>query len=159
MAHLSGFSQIITTAQKKHESLLKAHGATHIIDRSQDAKKQIEEIRSLAPDLQYAWDAIASKDTVEVAARSFGPNGGKIVGSLSIDVSQYPGVTGGGIYSNPNTHAKTATVAWSNLEQAFKKGQIKPLPFKVWGGLAKTAEALKAVKTASGEKIIVHPQE
>lgn len=134
-------------------------GATHIIDRHQSDEQQIEEIKSLAPELQYAWDAISSKETVAIAARSFGPNGGKIIGSLQIDVSQYPQVSGRGIYGSPVNHAKTATVIWTHLEEAFKIGDIKPLPYKVWGGLAKTAEALQAVKKASGEKIIVHPQE
>lgn len=134
-------------------------GATHIIDRHQSEEQQIEEIKSIAPKLQYAWDAICTKDTVAIAARSFGPIGGQIIGSLQIDVSQYPDVSGRGIYGSPVVHAKTATVTWTHLEEALKNGDIKPLPHKVWGGLAKTAEALQAVKKASGEKIIVHPQE
>jgi hypothetical protein len=44
------------------------------------------------------------------------------------------------------------------LEEALKKGDIIPLPHKDGGGLDKTAEALQAVKKASGYKIIVHPQ-
>jgi len=134
-------------------------GATHIVDRHQSEEQQIEEIKSIAPELQYAWDAISSEDTVALAARSFGPNGGQIIGSHPIDVSKYPHVSGRGIYSSPAAHEKTAAVAWSHLADALKKGDIKPLPYKVWGGLAKTAEALQAVKKASGEKIIVHPQE
>ena len=134
-------------------------GATHIIDRFHGEEKQIEEIKAVAPDLQYAWDAISSKDTVTIAASSFGPKGGQIIGSLPVDVRRYPRVSGRMIIGNPLDHAKTAAVAWTHLEVMFKNGDIKPLPYKVWGGLTSTPEALQAVKKASGEKIIVHPQE
>jgi NADPH:quinone reductase len=159
LARLSGFSQIIATAANKHEPLLTKMGATHVIDRSLDDDKQIEKIKSIAPDLQYAWDAICSKDTVAIAARSFGTKGGQIVGSLSVDVRQYPGVSGRGIVGDPLGHAKTADVAWSHLEEMLKKGDFKPLPYTVVGGLSKTAEALQAVKKASGEKILIRPQD
>jgi hypothetical protein len=41
----------------------------------------------------------------------------------------------------------------------LKKEEIVPLPYVVEGGLAKTADGLRAVKKASGYKVIIHPQE
>jgi NADPH:quinone reductase-like Zn-dependent oxidoreductase len=162
LLRLSGFSKIIAIAAKKHEPLLTKYGATHIIDRSLPADVQVEEIRSIAPHLQYAWDPVASKDTSELAARSFGPQGGLIVASLPIDptvIAAHKNVSAKHIISNPADHQPSATILWTNLDEALKKGDILPLPYRIGGGLAQTADALKAVKTASGYKVIVHPQE
>lgn len=162
LLRLSGFSKIITAAAKKHESLVTKYGATHFIDRSLPADAQVDQIRSIAPNLQYAWDPIASKETSELAARSFGSQGGLIVGSLPIDASviaAHKNVAGRNIVSNPLLHQDSATELWTHLEEALRKGDILPLAYKVGGGLAQTAEALQSVKKASGYKVVVHPQE
>ena len=124
----------------------------------------MEQIRSIAPDLEWAWDAISYPETIEVAARSFGPKGGLVVGSLGasfekVDFKQFENVTGRGIFSNPLNHVESATITWTGLENALRKGDIKPLPFVVAGGLEKTADGLRAVKSASGFKVVIHPQE
>jgi hypothetical protein len=85
-----------------------------------------------------------------------------IVGSLPINsdvLSAHKNVSGRHIVSNPVDHRASASVVWSHLEEALRTGDIQPLPHKVGGGLAKTAEALQSVKKASGYKVIVHPQE
>jgi hypothetical protein len=97
-----------------------------------------------------------------LAARSFGSKGGSIVGALTIEpsvLSDYKNVSAKSIYSNPFAHEETATKGWTKLEELLRNGDIQPLPYKVAGGLAKAAEALKAVKQASGYKVLVHPQE
>lgn len=161
--HLSGFTTIITTAAKRHESLVKKFGATHVIDRTLPIDDQVAEIKSIAPSLQHAWDAIGSKETNRLVARSFGSQGGQFVASLQVDtetLSEHKNVSGKGIYGSPlDNHVESATKVWTHLEEALKKGDLLPTPHKVWGGLSVTAEALKAVKKASGYKVIVHPQE
>jgi NADPH:quinone reductase-like Zn-dependent oxidoreductase len=161
--HLSGFSTIITTASKTHESLVRKFGATHVIDRTLPIDDQVAEIKSIAPALQHAWDAIGSKETNELVARSFGSQGGQIVASLPVDqdvLAEHKNVSGKGIYGAPvNNHVESATKIWSHIEEALRKGDVLPIPHKVWGGLATTADALQAVKKASGYKVIVHPQE
>jgi NADPH:quinone reductase-like Zn-dependent oxidoreductase len=161
--HLSGFSTIITTASKTHESLVKKFGATHVIDRTLPIDDQVAEIKSIAPALQHAWDPIGSKETNALIARSFGSHGGQFVASLQVDqdaLTEYKNVSGKGVYGSPlNNHVESATKVWSHLEEALRKGDVLPIPHKVWGGLAATAEALKAVKKASGYKVVVRPQE
>lgn len=85
-----------------------------------------------------------------------------IVGSLPIDASviaAHKNVAGKNIVSSPPDHQDSGTKLWTHLEEALRKGDILPLPYKVGGGLAQTAEALQAVKKASGYKVVVHPQE
>jgi len=85
-----------------------------------------------------------------------------IVGSLPIDTSviaAHKNVAGKNIVSNPVDHQDSATKLWTHLEKALREGDILPLPYKVGGGLAQTAEALQSVKKASGFKVVVRPQE
>lgn len=63
------------------------------------------------------------------------------------------------IVANPLQHQAESAKVWIHLEEALRKGDIKPLPYQVGGGLANITEALQAVKKASGYKVVVHPQE
>jgi len=159
---LSGFSKILATANTKHEALVKKYGATDLIDRSLPLDEQVKKIHSIAANIDYVFDAVVGKDTVEVGARSLGAKGGRIVTVLPVDeatLALYPNVSVSYIFSGPVAHQESATPLWTNLEQALKKGDILPLPYKVQGGLDKTSEAFAAIKKASGYKVIVHPQE
>jgi len=84
---LSGFSRIITTASIRHEPLVKKYGATHLIDRSLPLDEQEQQIASIASTVDYVFDPIVGKDTIEVAARSLGFEGGRIVVTLKADPS------------------------------------------------------------------------
>lgn len=160
---LSGFENIITTASKSHEKLVKSYGATHLIDRSLPLSTQVEQIKAITPNLQYAWDCIGSKDTNTLAAQSFGPEGGLIVSSLPVSkevLAEYKHVQGRDIFSGPSAHPDSAARVWGRMTKALEGGQIRPLPYRVHeGGLAKITEALGAVKKASGYKVVIHPQE
>jgi NADPH:quinone reductase-like Zn-dependent oxidoreductase len=159
---LSGFSKIITTSSTKHEALVKKYGATDLIDRSLSLDEQVKKIHSIAANIDYVFDGVVGKDTVEVGARSLGSKGGRIVTVLPVDealLAPYKNVTHSYIFSSPVAHQASATPLWTSLEEALKKGDILPLPYKVEGGLDKTAAAFAAVKKASGYKVIVHPQE
>jgi NADPH:quinone reductase-like Zn-dependent oxidoreductase len=162
-ARLSGFTTIIANGSKANEAIIKELGATHFIDRSLSIDEQVSKIHSIAPSLAYAWDAIGVKDTNILAARSFGSEGGLIVSSMPVNadvLGKYKNVKGKNIYSNPLVHQESATKVWSNIEEALKKGEFKPLPYKVApGGIAGIAEALQTVKKASGYKVVVHAQE
>lgn len=160
---LSGFENIITTASKSHEKLVKSYGATHLIDRSLPLSAQVEQIKAIAPKLQYVWDCIGSKDTNTLAAQSFGSEGGLIVSSLPVSkevLAEYKNVQGRDIFSGPSAHPDSAARVWGRMTQALEGGEIRPLPYRVHeGGLAKITEALGAVKKASGYKVVIHPQE
>ena len=78
---------------------------------------------------------------------------------LDLAYEVYKNVTVANIWSSPVAHPDSATPLWTGLEEALKNRDILPLPYKVQGGLDKTAEAFEAIKKASGYKVIVHPQE
>jgi NADPH:quinone reductase-like Zn-dependent oxidoreductase len=159
---LSGFSKIITTSSTKHEVLVKKYGATDLIDRSLSLDEQVKKIQSIAPHIDYVFDTVVGKDTVEVGARSLRSKGGRLVTVLSVDeaaLAPYKNVTVSYIYSSPVAHPESATPLWSSLEEALKKGDILPLPYRVEGGLDKAAAAFAAIKKASGYKVLIHPQE
>jgi len=132
-----------------------------VIDRSQSLKSQVEQIRSIAPNLDAAFNTIGNEETDRVAAGSFASNG-RIASTLPVSeavLAEYPKASGNMIYSSPIAHPENAAKAWTHLEEALKKGDLLPLPGHVFGGLSSTPEALQAVKKASGYKVIVHPQE
>lgn len=89
----------------------------------------------------------------------FGEHGGQIRGTLAIDVSQYPNISGHAIASNPFLHQTEAAKWWPHVAEYLAKGEIQCLPYQVAGNLDKTTEALLAVKKASGYKVMVHPNE
>jgi NADPH:quinone reductase-like Zn-dependent oxidoreductase len=163
LLRLLGFERIITTVTPRHAPLVKEFGATHIIDRTQSPATQVQQIRAIAPDLCYAWDPVGTKETNLLAAESIGPSGGHFVSALPVDediLTQFPKVKGIEIVGNPLSHMETVAKTWNALEEALRTGEFVPLPEKVWpGGLGNVEEALKAVKKASGHKIVVHPQE
>ena len=112
--------------------------------------------------MDYVFDPIVGKDTIEVAARSLGFEGGRIVVTLKADPSllaSYQNVSTAYIYSNPIEHQGSAVPLWTHLEKMMHNGDILPLPYQIHGGLDKTSEAFYAVKKASGYKVIIHPQE
>src|SRR5579859_1382018 len=124
---LSNFKTIIATANPNHESLLKSYGATHVINRTLPLPSQINQIKSLAPDLQYAFDAVGTKETGFLCAHSFGPQGGHIVSSLGVakEVLEEGGerkVTGRGIYSGPMAHVESAGRIWGEMTGALGRG-------------------------------------
>ena len=73
MAKLSGFNPIITTASLKNTDLLKALGATHVIDRSADLPASVKAIAS--EPIKYVYDAISTKQTGETAYEVVAPGG------------------------------------------------------------------------------------
>jgi hypothetical protein len=85
------------------------------------------------------------------------------VSSTEVDkdiLAEYKNVQGTNFFSMPHLHVESATKIWSHVEEALKKGEILPLPYKVApGGLGGVAEALESVKKVSGYKVVVHPQE
>ena len=73
LAKLSGFNPIITTASPKNTDLLKALGATHVIDRSADLPATVKVITP-GP-IKYVYDAISTKQTGESAYEVVAPGG------------------------------------------------------------------------------------
>lgn len=78
-AKLSGFSPIIATASKKHESYLKSFGATHVIDRSIEASALLAEVHKITDTpIDIVYDSVGSADTQNAGYNLLGP-GGKLV--------------------------------------------------------------------------------
>jgi len=161
LVRLLGFSQIIATASTKHEALVKKYGATHVIDRTQPIDAQVEQIRYIAPSLDAAVNAVGVKETDAVIAKSL-VSGGRFISVLDVDkgvLAENPNVSGKMIIGIPSMHPESGNKVGIHLTDALETGKLLPFPYKVYGGLESIAEALQAVKKASGYKVLIHAQE
>ena len=69
LARLAGFSPIITTASPHNTDVLKAFGATHVIDRNLPADQVLTEVKKAAGGvpIKTAYDAVSLADTQNIA--------------------------------------------------------------------------------------------
>lgn len=78
LAKLSGFAPIITTASPKHESSLKALGATHVLDRSGPVTKaQVQAITRTS--IKYIFDGVSTPETQKQGFEILAPGGKQVV--------------------------------------------------------------------------------
>jgi len=76
LAHISGFSPIITTASLKHAAALKGFGANVVLSRdlSTDELKQ-EILKHTSKPIKFIYDAISVESTQRTAVDILAPNG------------------------------------------------------------------------------------
>ncbi|KAI5268197.1 NAD(P)-binding protein [Aureobasidium subglaciale] len=74
-AAMYGFS-IITTCSPRNFDLVKKLGATHVFDYNDSAV--VENIKKAAPDLEYTFDTIGSKDSSAQASKAIRSEGGTL---------------------------------------------------------------------------------
>lgn len=86
---LSGFSPIITTASLRNSDLVKAYGATHVVDRTLPASAVAAEIKRIAGGpINLVYDAISLTETKNLAFDVLAP-GGSLVLVLPEDLDGY----------------------------------------------------------------------
>ena len=83
VAHLSGFSPIITTASLKNADYVKSLGATHVIDRYVPLVDAVKAIT--AEPIPVLYDAISLSETQNPAWEVLAP-GGKLILVLNIAI-------------------------------------------------------------------------
>ncbi|CAE6444947.1 unnamed protein product [Rhizoctonia solani] len=167
LARIAGFSPIVTTASAQHTDFLKSLGATHVFDRSVDAKT----IQSaFSTPVSLVLDAISAAPTQSLALNvlttpSLVPGAHlAVVLPLADWVKENnPGdkVTVHNVFGSSHNFRDLSVPFWQNVGRWIKDGKFVPNRVQVVkGGLAALPEALDlSRKGVSGVKIVIHPQE
>lgn len=143
LAKLVGIETIVTIGGNEAE--LKAWGATHVLDRHQDAAEIVRQVKDITnDDLLYALDAVNGPTGLAPGFDSLSTKKKGILARLvprdkiGDDVKKGYELTevmsGGGARDPPSLKM------WKRLPEWIEKGYIKPVTYAVAGGL--TAEAV-----------------
>ncbi|CAE6461534.1 unnamed protein product [Rhizoctonia solani] len=167
LAHIAGFSPIVTTASARHVNLLKSLGATHVFDRNVDAKtvqstfptpvSLVLDSISVASTQSLAFDVLAIPSPVPGAHLALVLPLVDAIKEKNADNK----VTVHQIYGSSHRFRDLGVPFWQNVGQWIKDGKFVPNRVQaVKGGLAALPEALDlSRKGVSGLKIVIHPQE
>lgn len=113
LAHLSGFSPIITTANPKNTDWLKSLGATAVLDRNLSHDDLIKEVKKLTNgELRYVYDAISSDETQKLGLDLLA-DGGKVA------VVTPPVIT--------STDTKTVVHVFGSVRAPYNIALLEPL--------------------------------
>lgn len=126
LAKLSGLSPIITTASLHNEALVKALGATHIIDRNADVVAEVQKIASKP--VEIVFDTVSEKTTQEQGWEILAP-GGTLVVLLDpiVDKTKYKDKHTERVFGNvhvPRNRALGVSL-YNNLTQLVGEGSLK----------------------------------
>ncbi|KAF9484841.1 GroES-like protein [Pholiota conissans] len=171
LAHLSGFSPIITTASMKHTEWLKSLGATAILDRNLDVVALSAEIKKFCngKPLKYIYDAISSPET-QKAGFDILDDGGRIV-NVTPPVVTPPVIEStnsktvvhvSGVLRYESNIPLLEPLYHDHLFGLVEKGLIKSSKVEVLPhGLAGISAGLDRLEadSVSGLKLIAHPQD
>ncbi|EJT98739.1 NADP-binding protein [Dacryopinax primogenitus] len=159
---IAGF-RVITTASPRNFEYVKSLGAKAVLDyHNTDI---ISQIKGLAPNLRYAFDAITEHGSIEAVLSSLSHPAAEVVIVLDFDGTLPPGVKthkvfAGGIYYPGNESQITALIPlW---DAVMSQGKIKPNPIKLMpDGLNSIEEGfdLMRQRKVSGQKLVYHPWE
>ncbi|KAH7334808.1 GroES-like protein [Rhizoctonia solani] len=166
LARIAGFSPIVTTASAQHTDFLKSLGATHVFDRSADAKT----IQSaFSTPVSLVLDSISIDSTQSLAldvltTPSAVPGAHLAVALPLVDsMEKIAGdrVTINHFFGSSHTFRDLSIPFWQNVGRWIKDGRFVPNRVQVVeGGLAAIPQALDiSRKGVSGVKIVIHPQE
>ncbi|OCH83815.1 NAD(P)-binding protein, partial [Obba rivulosa] len=153
IAKLGGFSPIITTASPRNADLLKALGATHVLDKnlsSEALRQEVVEITSRPVEIIY--DAISIPST-QNAAYDINPRPWR-ASQPAKNLIVHIGGVGPGFKKGDNI--------WTTLTGLMEEGIVRPARVEVLpGGLAGVPKGLELLKNdqVSAAKLVVHPQE
>ncbi|OCH88657.1 GroES-like protein [Obba rivulosa] len=167
VAKLSGFSPIITTASPRNVDMLKALGATHVLDRNLSSNALPKEIAKITSQpLEIVYDAISIPSTQNAAYDVTAPDGFLVlVLSEAIDASMKASHPGKNVIVHIGASGRgyeKGDRIWRTLTELLEEGAIKPMRVEVLpGGLAGVLKGLELLKNeqVSAAKLVVHPQE
>ncbi|KAF9545984.1 GroES-like protein [Agrocybe pediades] len=162
---LSGFSPIITTASSEHEEALKKLGATHVLRRDLLPAELAHQISVISKVVQFIYDAVASKDTQQLAFNLLAP-GGSATFVLPIQVNHgRTDISIAEVYAtisrqhNAQIYEELFRV---KLYEWLEQRLISPNRYEVLpGGLNGVIQGLKKMEEGyvSRMKLMIHPQE
>ncbi|EMD40281.1 hypothetical protein CERSUDRAFT_70692 [Gelatoporia subvermispora B] len=169
LAKLAGFAPLIVTASLRNADVLKALGATHVIDRTLPTDVLVEQIKHAAgAPVETVFDTVSSRDTQNEAFDILAPTG-VLVTVLPDEVdaekkNAAPGKKVVHVVANVNLPQKrTAGISlYKKLASLLEEGVIKPNHVVIVpGGLSSVPVGLEKLRNGqiSAVKLVVRPQE
>jgi NADPH2:quinone reductase len=156
LARIAGIGTIITTASLSSEAELKAHGATHVIDRTASTiEKQVRSI--VGDDLLYVYDTFhRDNHDLGVSLLSNSRKGTFIhllpgKASDTVIAQKQAGYDERQTVGACPAHPAFAELFWKQFPKWLQSGAVKPLKYNVIEGLdaQKVNEALDGYKDLS----------
>ncbi|KLO04399.1 GroES-like protein [Schizopora paradoxa] len=164
LAKLSGF-KVATTASEKNWAKLKEYGADVVFDyKDPDVVKKLKE--ATGDKIEYGFDCISEKGSVQLSQQAFRPEGGRLILLLPTpSESELPRpdvktsttlaymmlgtpIQWGKITLPAQPEDRACFVRWTKITtELFAKGAIKPLDVHVVGDLDKIQEALDMLQS------------
>ncbi|CAE7124690.1 unnamed protein product [Rhizoctonia solani] len=167
LARIAGFSPIVTTASTQHTDHLKSLGATHVFDRSVEAKT-IQSVFSTPVSLvvdsistdstqSLAFDVLTTPSPVPGARLALVQLLANTIKEKNVDNK----VAIHQVYGSSHMFRDLSVPFWKNVGQWIQDGKLVPNRVQVVkGGLAAIPEALKLSRQGvSGVKLVIHPGE
>lgn len=131
LARLAGFSPIVTTASPRNVDMLKAFGATRVIDRNIRADEVLIEVKKAAGDapIKTVFDTVSFADTQDIGYDALAP-GGTLVIDLPSQIQEEKKVTGKkvvNVYGSTNApqNRKLGVALYAKLTEWLADGSIK----------------------------------
>ncbi|KAI0779737.1 GroES-like protein [Fomes fomentarius] len=164
---LSGFGPIIATASAHNFELVKAYGATHVIDRKLPTADVVKQVTAIAGGggVDLVYDAISTEDTLALSEAVARPGSqlvcvtpplGEFVAKLAADKRLQVAVAQGSMSIEKNRGGIDGLL--EKLPQLLQDGLLKPTSFEVVpGGLNGVESGLNRLEKdqVSGVKLVV----
>ncbi|KAI0822576.1 GroES-like protein [Trametes gibbosa] len=172
LAKLAGHSPIITTASPHNADLLKALGATHVLDRARPSADILAELPALTggKPLAFAFATVADPVALRLARDALAPGGA--LATVSPAPQRLPqdlanpgeGKRVGYVFGSARLphNRETGVALFKQLTGWLEKGQLKPNPVEILpNGLEGINEGLARMREnkVSGKKLVARPQE
>ncbi|EJT98746.1 GroES-like protein [Dacryopinax primogenitus] len=162
LAAIAGF-KVIATASPRNFEYVKSLGADHVLDYH-DADI-VEQIKVLAPNLRYAYDAISENGSTESVLSTLSYSAPEVVtvlpfkGELPSGAKTHEVMAGCIYYPGHETKLTALLALWDVL---MSQRKIKPNPVMLMpDGLGSIEEGFDLMRKGkvSGQKIVYHPWE
>jgi NADPH:quinone reductase-like Zn-dependent oxidoreductase len=167
LAKLVGVGRIIAVAGRRNSDVLRAIGATHVVDR--EASDALDQIRAITgDDLVYAVDTVnaGKEQELGVAALSNSKKGTLITlrrPDGEFDTARIGSKAAGYdrrlVFGVSPMHPEVTVGFWEWIPKVLKEGRIRPMEFEVVEGLDARAVngVLDRYRDGVGRKTNIHP--
>ncbi|RPD53645.1 GroES-like protein [Lentinus tigrinus ALCF2SS1-7] len=169
-AKIAGFGPIIAVASLHNTGLVKAYGATHVIDRKLSQDKIIEQVKAIAGGLvDLSYETVVEEETITLSAAAVRP-GGQLVVVLPgkepliqklTEPKDVQWVIARGLQSTEQNKGALLGLL-RKLPELLEEGVIKPTPHEVLeGGLRAVPAGLERLRNnqVSGVRLVIRPHE
>ncbi|KAI1784160.1 GroES-like protein [Ganoderma leucocontextum] len=170
LAHLSGFSPIVTSASLQNSELLRSLGATHVLDRTLPADTlQAETTRIAGGAFELVYDAVSLPETLGLTYALTAPRGDLVIVLPAKEIQEAAAKDSDmkrvhvvlGVMSVPlNVDASRSLL--DNLPELLESGKIKPNRVEVIpGGLDGIVGGLERLQNdqVHAVKLVVRPHD